>query len=128
MVNEALMRASALCRHDARSGPPGRRAAVLRLRERLETRRRRDDIKSRDGQTSRSRLCPASRSRAEPGFSFGVIASFPPPYVRASPARHHAQLEMRRGGLSGFYCWAGSSAAGACSAGFGFGFLTGGFG
>jgi hypothetical protein len=32
----------------------------LRLREHLETRRRRDDTKSRDGQTSRSRLCLAS--------------------------------------------------------------------
>ena len=26
-------------------------------------------------------------------------------YARASRARHHVQLEMRRGGLSGSYCW-----------------------
>ena len=26
--------------------------------------------------------------------------------ARASPARHNVQLEMRRGGLSGSYCWA----------------------
>ncbi len=72
----------------------------------------------------------SARAKINPGDAPFLVSSKTPPlnmaFVRGIDSGHPAPA-----GFSHAYCcWAGGSAAGVCSAGFGFGFafLTGGFG